>query len=193
VPVAEQPTAPIAVAPSAPVAAPTTAPTAAPNAPVAAPTEPTPAPVVAPTTAPVAAPVVAKPTEPVAAPSAPAADDAAYRALVEQGKALFKKGDAKRALGPLEKAVAMRPGDDQALVLLANCYLDRGANQKALDAAQLAATANAKNGDAFLVIGAVEQQLSHKSEAHSAYETYLKLEPHGQYASDIRAILTTLK
>jgi hypothetical protein len=43
----------------------------------------------------------------------------------------------------------MRPGEDQALVLLANCYLDRGANHKALDAARLAAVANAKNGDAF--------------------------------------------
>jgi Flp pilus assembly protein TadD len=138
-------------------------------------------------------PVAAKPTAPVAVPVQPAADDSAYRALIDEGKRLFKKGDAKKALAPLEKAVTMRPNDDQALVLLANCYLDRGANQKALDAARLAAAANANNGDAFLVIGAVEQQLAHKSEARTAYETYLKLEPHGQYASDIHAILITLK
>ena len=46
-------------------------------------------------------------------------------------------------------------------MLLANCYLDRGNIEKALAAAQLAAAANADNADAYLVVGAVEQQKGH--------------------------------
>jgi cytochrome c-type biogenesis protein CcmH/NrfG len=64
--------------------------------------------------------------------------------------------------------------------------------EKALAAAQLAAAANSENADAYLVVGAVEQQKSHISEARTAYEKYLKLAPRGQFAGDIRSILATL-
>jgi cytochrome c-type biogenesis protein CcmH/NrfG len=64
--------------------------------------------------------------------------------------------------------------------------------EKALAAAQLAASANANNAEAYLVVGAVEQQKSHMSEARAAYERYLKLAPKGQFAGEIRSILATL-
>jgi cytochrome c-type biogenesis protein CcmH/NrfG len=93
----------------------------------------------------------------------------------------------------LEKAVAAKPDGDEALVVLANCHLDRGAPQKALAAATLAMQSNPENADAYLVIGAVQQQLNHVTDARTAYEKYLKLSPKGQYAKEIRSILSSLK
>ena len=61
-----------------------------------------------------------------------------------KGAPLYKKGQAKKAMVPLEKAVALKADGDEALVLLANCHLDRGNMEKALAAAQLAVAANAR-------------------------------------------------
>ncbi|MCU1283459.1 MAG: hypothetical protein JWM53_7005, partial [bacterium] len=122
----------------------------------------------------------------------PAGDDGDYKKLLEEGRALYAKGQAKKAMVPLEKAVALKADGDEALVILANCHLDRGNMEKALAAAQLAAAANADNADAYLVVGAVQQQKGHNPEARTAYEKYLKLAPKGQFAGEIRSILASL-
>ena len=57
----------------------------------------------------------------------------------------------------------------------------------------MAATANPNNADAYLVIGTVQQSLDHITEARTAYQTYLKLAPKGQYAGEVRSILSSLK
>ena len=126
-------------------------------------------------------------TQPAAAPEA-----VDYAALVEEGKALYKRGQLKKAIEKLEAAVAAKPDGDEALVVLANCYLDRGSAVRALEKANAAVAANAENADGYLVIGAVQQQNGKNVEAKKAYETYLKLAPKGQYASEIRSILSSL-
>ena len=195
----ESATAPTTPAPTEPAPTPTaTAPTA--------PAPPTPAPAEAPKTEqPTPAPVAATPTVvPAPAPAAPTAPEATkaeppaaptgdYAALLGEGRTLYTKGQTKKAMAVLERAVAVKADGDEALVLLANCHLDRGANQKALQAASMAATANPNNADAYLVIGTVQQSLEHVSEARTAYQTYLKLAPKGQYAGEVRSILSSLK
>ncbi|HXU71933.1 MAG TPA: DUF4388 domain-containing protein [Polyangia bacterium] len=137
------------------------------------------------------APSGATPSGAEATPSgAKAAGD--YEALLAEGKKLYEKGQAKKAMVPLEKAIAIKADGDDALVVLANCHLDRGNLDKALAAAQLAAAANPQNADAYVVIGAVEQQKGHNPEARTAYEKYLKLAPKGQFAGDVRSILASL-
>jgi tetratricopeptide (TPR) repeat protein len=128
-----------------------------------------------------------KPSEP---PSAAGGD---YQALLKEGKSLYGRGQSKKAVTPLEQAIALKPDGDEAFVVLANCWLDRGNLTKALVYAQDALKANPENADAYVVVGAVEQQNNHNGEAKTAYEKYLKLAPKGQYAGDIRAILKTLK
>jgi Flp pilus assembly protein TadD len=96
-------------------------------------------------------------------------------------------------MGPLERAVAVNPAGDDALVILANCHLDRGALDEAVATAQLATAANPANAEAWLVVGAVHQQREHLPEARTAYEKYLKLAPRGRFASEIRSILATMK
>jgi CheY-like chemotaxis protein/Flp pilus assembly protein TadD len=207
------PAAPTTPAPAAPT---TPAPTmaaetaAAPTGEPAVPTAPAPRPTAAPAPEPAAANVAAAPNPPApatssapeepkatAAPTAPAPTAAEppkaeaapgdYAALLSEGRALYTKGQTKKAMAVLERAVSVKADGDEALVLLANCHLDRGANQKALQAA------NPNNADAYLVIGTVQQSLEHVAEARTAYQTYLKLAPKGQYASEVRSILASLK
>jgi Flp pilus assembly protein TadD len=136
---------------------------------------------------------VADPSSSASALAKPKLDSKAeYHQLLEEGRTLYRHGQARRALVPLEKAVAIKADGDEALVLLANCHLDRGDYERALSVAQLASAANPENADAYLVIGAVQQEKSHNAEARTAYERYLKLAPKGQYAGEIRSILATL-
>jgi CheY-like chemotaxis protein len=123
----------------------------------------------------------------------PATDDKEYAALLAEGRALYKKGQAKKAMVPLEKAVSINASGDEALVVLANCHLDRGNMEKAVAAAQLAVAANPENAEAYLVVGAVQQQKGHNPEARTAYEKYLKLAPKGEFAGEIRSILASLR
>jgi Flp pilus assembly protein TadD len=140
-----------------------------------------------------AAAVPANPAPSGEAAAAPAANPGDYQKLLAEGRALYHKGQARRAVPPLEKAVLLKPDGDEALVLLANCHLDRGAMDKALGFAQLAVNANPSNADGFLVIGAVQQQVGKSAEARVAYEKYLKLAPKGEFAGEVRSILGSLR
>jgi cytochrome c-type biogenesis protein CcmH/NrfG len=111
---------------------------------------------------------------------------------VAEARQLYDSGDLKKATVILDKAVALNPTGDEALVLLANCNLDRGALDKAVTSAQAAIQANASNAEAWLVVGAVQQQREHFGEARTAYERYLKLSPKGRYAGEIRTILASM-
>ena len=86
----------------------------------------------------------------------------------------------------------LRPDSDEALVALANALLEAGIADRAATYAAQAIQKNPQNPDAFLVEGAVQQQLGHPAQAKSAYERYLELAPHGQFAPDIRHILRSL-
>jgi hypothetical protein len=118
---------------------------------------------------------------------------AEYAALVADGKKQLDRGRSKQAVETLEKAVAMRADGDDALALLSRAYLDRGNNEKALAAASLAVAANPNRADAYVVIGTVQQTQGHLTEAKSAYQKYLELAPKGEFASDIKSVLSSLK
>ncbi len=120
------------------------------------------------------------------------AAESEYAALLAEGRALYDKGQARKAMAPLERAIALNPKGDDAMVVLANCNLDRGSLDKAVAAAESAIAANPENPDAYLVVGAVDQQREQLQDARTAYEKYLKLAPKGQYAGEIRSILATM-
>jgi CheY-like chemotaxis protein len=140
-------------------------------------------------------PVVAatdKPTTDTPAPNT-GGTPAEYAALVADGKKQLDRGRSKQAVETLEKAVAMRADGDDALSLLARAYLDRGNNEKALAAASLAVAANPTRADAYVVIGTVQQTQGHLTEAKGAYQKYLELAPKGEFAGDIKSVLSSLK
>ena len=113
--------------------------------------------------------------------------------VLKEGKSFYTRGNTKKAIATLEQALAANPKGDEAMVVIANCHLDAGRMPKALQLAQQAVEANPDNADAYLVIGAVQQQNGKIGEARTAYEKYLKLAPKGQYAREIRSILSSMK
>jgi hypothetical protein len=173
------------VAPAPPVAAPPVAapPVAAPPGPVAAaPVAAPPAPVAA-APAPVAAPPVAAP--PVAAlVLAPSSRQICESEVTRERPA--------KALAACQRVVDAEPRSPDALVLLARANLIAGRESQTLSLARRAAEIDPRCAEAFLLIGNVDQTLGHKPDARAAYQTYLRLAPHGAYAADVRAIVPTL-
>ena len=51
---------------------------------------------------------------------------------------------------------------------------------------------NPRAADAYVIIGGVRQDEGDTEEARRAYLRYLDLEPKGQYAADLRAIIGRL-
>ena len=55
-----------------------------------------------------------------------------------------------------------------------------------------AADLDPRSGRAQLLLGTAYQSLGHAREAVKAYKRYLELEPRGEFAGDVRAIVANL-
>jgi Tfp pilus assembly protein PilF len=154
------------------------------------------APAAHPGTAPSVAAAGANPAQrPAAAPggqAAPAASGDDFDRLLRDGRASATRGKLNRAEQLLEQALTLRPSSDEALIAMANTLLEKDEAGRAAQYVDRAIAIAPSNAEAYLVKGSVEQQLSHNAAARAAYEQYLKLAPHGRYASDIRHILQAL-
>src|SRR5262249_27590557 len=70
-----------------------------------------------------------KAAEPVPLPPEPEANE--FDTLLKDGKAAYDRGQLKKAQTLLEKAVALKPENDDGQVALALCMMDRGMMGKA--------------------------------------------------------------
>ncbi len=127
-----------------------------------------------------------------AASATGAADPARYAALLAEGKSRYAKGQWKAARTAYLAAMQLDPSRTDALVPLARCQLDSGALDDAFGNARRAIAVRGDDADAWLIVGAVEQQRSHSLQARTAYQKYLTLAPNAAYAADVRAVLRTL-
>jgi CheY-like chemotaxis protein/tetratricopeptide (TPR) repeat protein len=112
-----------------------------------------------------------------------------YRALLEEGRKLARRGKRAAAITILERAVSVGLRADAAMATLAEIHLDQGSNRKALEWAQRAVEANPANADAFLVIGTVQVDNNRRAEARIAFKRYLELLPNGAHAGEVRQLL----
>jgi hypothetical protein len=135
--------------------------------------------------------VAAKTSAPAASAPAPG-DPERYQTLMAEGKSRYAKGQWKAARAAYTAALQLDPSRTDALVPLARCQLDSGALDDAFGNARRAIAARGDDAEAWLIVGAVEQQRSHSREARVAYQKYLALAPNAAYASDVRAVLRTL-
>jgi Flp pilus assembly protein TadD len=99
---------------------------------------------------------------------------------------------SRDALAACSQVFGGDPRSADNMVLLARADLLAGRTADTLSLARRAVAANPRQADAYLLIGTVAQTTGQRSEARSAYETYLALAPYGAHASDVRAILRTL-
>jgi tetratricopeptide (TPR) repeat protein len=141
------------------------------------------------------APPVAIPSAPAAPPSAtppapPPEED--YASLLKQARRLFRRGSVQQAQKLAERALALNEAGDGAMVVLGNCRLDGSNAAEALKWADKALSRNPRNADAHLLKGSILQQKSRNAEAKQDYLRYLELAPHGEYASEVRAIVEGL-
>ena len=77
-----------------------------------------------------------------------------------------------------------------AHVGLANCYFETNDTRHAVDHAQAAVKLDPTYARAWLLLGSIYQSQNKRASARQAYEKYLKLAPNGEFAHDVRVILT---
>jgi DNA-binding response OmpR family regulator len=76
--------------------------------------------------------------------------------------------------------------------LLAHALFNRNHRRESLAEAERAVKLNPKWADAYVIIGGVHQDAGEMDDAKRAYQRYLELDPHGQFAGDLRAIVDRL-
>jgi CheY-like chemotaxis protein len=108
-------------------------------------------------------------------------------------RAAFSEGRMKDAEAACVAAKDANPDSAEAHGLLAHALFNRNRRREALGAAERAVKLNPKWADAYVIIGGVRQDSGDATEAKRAYQRYLELEPHGQYAPDLRAIVGKLE
>jgi len=126
-------------------------------------------------------------------PAPPPGGSAAYQGLLAKGQARYKAGDLKGASQFFNQAVEANPQGVDAMVALANAYYELDKNQEALAVAKRAVELRPGHARAHLTLGTIYQTLGQNQAARQAYSTYLKLEPRGQFAADVRSILKNLR
>ena len=122
----------------------------------------------------------------------PTADPADYGRALASGDALLKRGKYRAAVAQFRKAVELRPDSVPALLALGDAFLEGDQLRNAVKPLQQAAQLDANNARAQLLLGTVFQGLGREKEAVAAYKRYLELEPHGEFAGDVRAIVANL-
>ncbi|HEX9604729.1 MAG TPA: response regulator [Myxococcales bacterium] len=148
-----------------------------------------------------AAPAVPLPAPSAAEERAPAlatstvstsADPGEYARALAGGETLLKRGKYRAAVAEFRKAVALRPDSVPALLALGDAFLEGDQLRNAVKPLQQAAQLDPRNARAQLLLGTVFQGLGREKEAIVAYKRYLELEPHGEFAGDVRAIVANL-
>jgi hypothetical protein len=135
-----------------------------------------------------AAPAVAAPSlPPTPAPAVASANEVQQRCK----KAIADRRN-KEILAACADAFNADPSAAEFAVALARIEFDRGRAVQALAWGKKAVAANANAADAYVFIGGAEQTAGHGKAAKEAYQRYLQLAPKGQYAADIRAIVSSL-
>ena len=113
-----------------------------------------------------------------------------YAEHMEAAKNYRKKGKTGDAIKQLTKALKLKPGSSQALMMKAWLMVDSNP-QAALTHFSKAA----RNGaiDGYYGMGAMQQALGQNSAAITSYEAYIRYSPRGRYSEETRSILRNLK
>jgi tetratricopeptide (TPR) repeat protein len=137
-------------------------------------------------------PTVEAPSSPEehAAPQLPPAVE--FGRALATGQSLLKKGRYRAAVTELRRAVELEPDSVPALLALGDAFLEADQARSALTPLQKAAQIDRRSGRAQLLLGTAHQTLGHRTDALRAYRRYLELEPKGEFAGDVRAIVATL-
>jgi Flp pilus assembly protein TadD len=123
----------------------------------------------------------------------PAADRLPEMAkLIEQGQQAYDARQFPQAEEAFQKAAELRPEDPVPQMFLGLSRYEQAKLTEAVGPLEKAHALDSKNGRTDLLLGAVYQELGRTELARESYEDYLKLDPKGEYARDVRAILARI-
>ena len=75
---------------------------------------------------------------------------------------------------------------------LGTAYFDLDQNKDAIKHLKRSLELNPRSGQALVIIGNVYQATGDNKNAKQSYEKYLRIEPSGKFAADVRMILEAL-
>lgn len=104
----------------------------------------------------------------------------------------LKKRDLKAVSSHCENALAADASLAKPLLSFAKAQFEKGKSAQAAVWARKIVQVNGSLPDAYLIMGAAEQEARHASAAKTAYQRYLELAPRGPYADDVRSSLKSL-
>ena len=113
-------------------------------------------------------------------------------ALLVACRTSYQEARMKDAEAACTAARDANPGSAEANGFLAHALLNRNRRRESLAAAERAIKLNPKWADAYVVIGGIHQDAGEMADARRAYQRYLELEPHGEFAGELRAIVDRL-
>ena len=113
-------------------------------------------------------------------------------ALLVACRTSYQEARMKDAEAACTAARDANPASAEANGFLAHALLNRNRRRESLVAAERAIKLNPKWADAYVVIGGIHQDAGEMADARRAYQRYLELEPHGEFAGELRAIVDRL-
>jgi CheY-like chemotaxis protein len=102
------------------------------------------------------------------------------------------QGKAKAVWAACRPVLDADPKDVVVMVILARANIDRGHFLEARSLAKKALATDSQRFEAYVFLGAAEQELGRIDEARAAYTKYLELAPDGPFAHQLRSILRNL-
>jgi len=119
-------------------------------------------------------------------------DGTAYIKHLRRGERLYSEGKIKQSIESFGLALIANDRGVDAMIALANGYFDSEKIEMAVFWIQKAIQIQPKTPKAYLTLGTIYQTQGKNQEAIQAYRLYLKLDPRGSSADDVRNILQHL-
>jgi hypothetical protein len=123
-------------------------------------------------------------------------EDAEYAKLMKQAESAYDSEKFKNAVASYRKALGLKPASMKAKaglgIALVSSNPDKAGYKEAVKLLEEATQEADASARAWLALGMAYQFTSQNSSAATAYRQYLKLDPKGSAASDVRAMLKEL-
>jgi len=116
-------------------------------------------------------------------------DHKASRRMLSLGWRRYRSGKYQNASVAFARAVHLNPDATSGYYGLAICLFEQGHNQVALQVLKRASGKRGKKAGAWVLLGAVYQWAGQEQKARNMYRRYLRKQPSGAFARDVRSLL----
>lgn len=126
----------------------------------------------------------------------PSGTDVEYAKFIRQANQANQAEKFKSAASSFRKALALKPDSSEAAIglgiALVNTDSGTGGFKEAAKLLQQGLASDGRNARAWLSLGMAYQFVGQKAEAANAYRKYLEIDPAGESATDVKAMLKEL-